>query len=299
MLKPLDIIVPVYNEDIEIVRETVQTLNRIFDGETAVTIIIVDDGSDESYAVDGIQNEKGVVFIRHDTNKGYGAALKTGILSGSAPWIGITDADGTYPLEIYPKLVADMEQADMAVGIRTGAMNKMPFARRFPKYILNRFAGYLAGVAIRDLNSGMRVFSRELCYSLWSLFPSGFSFTSTLTMGAFLGGFRTREHSIDYYKRTGKSSLRPFRDTFRFFFYALRIGVLFYPMKVFGPVAGILFFSGLGKGIFKDYILSGQIGNVAITVMLTAIQLLMLGLLGELIVHSRNLKPKDPGDTLP
>jgi len=297
MLKPLDIIVPVYNEEIAIVRKTVKTLKRVFHGEKGVTIIIVDDGSDTSFCVDDIQHEQGVVLVKHDSNKGYGMALKTGILSGSAPWIGITDADGTYPLEIYPQLVADMEHADMVVGIRTGAMNQMPFARRFPKFILNRFAGYLAGVTIRDLNSGMRIFSRELCYSLWSLFPAGFSFTSTLTMGALLSGFRTREHPIDYYKRTGKSSLRPVRDTFRFFFYALRIGLLFYPMKIFGPVAGFMILAGFIKGILRDYLLLGHVGNLAITFMLMAVQLFMLGLLGELIVHSRNFKQKNPRDS--
>ena len=83
MLNSLDIIVPVYNEDVAIVRETVQTLRHVFDGETAVTIIIIDDGSDASYGVDDIQREEGVVLIQHEFNKGYGAALKTGILSGS------------------------------------------------------------------------------------------------------------------------------------------------------------------------------------------------------------------------
>ena len=50
-----------------------------------------------------------------------------------------------------------------------------------------------------------------------------FSFTSTLTIGAILGGFLIREIPINYYKRMGKSSVRSFTDTIRFFATVLRI----------------------------------------------------------------------------
>jgi hypothetical protein len=99
---------------------------------------------------------------------------------------------------------------------------------------------------------------------------------------------------IDYYRRNGKSSMRPIRDTARFFRTALRLGLLFSPMRVFGPTAVILFTVGFVKGLLHDYVLLGYIGNLAVTLMLTAMQVLMLGLLGELIVHSRSLKPREP-----
>jgi hypothetical protein len=65
-------------------------------------------------------------------------------------------------------------------------------------------------------------------------------------------------------------------------------------MRVFGPTAGILFTVGFVKGILHDYFLLGRVGNLAVTLMLTAVQVLMLGLLGELIVHSRSLRRRDP-----
>jgi hypothetical protein len=191
-------------------------------------------------------------------------------------------------------LAKDIDKCDMVVGIRTGKVREIPWSRRLPKDLLNRFASYLAGVRIRDLNSGLRLFSRDLCYYLWGLFPSRFSFTSTLTMGALMGGFRVREVPIDYYRRTGKSSMRPIRDTARFFRTALRLALLFSPMRVFGPIAGILFTLGFVKGILRDYVLSGHVGSLAVTLMLTAVQVLMLGLLGELIVHSRSLTYRGP-----
>ncbi len=72
-------------------------------------------------------------------------------------------------------------------------------------------------------------------YYLCELFPEGFSLTSTLKMGAVLGNFRVEKHTIDYYKRHGKSSIRPIHDTISFFKIVFRLGILFFPSKVFSP----------------------------------------------------------------
>ena len=297
-MKTLDIVIPVYNEPVEVVRATVKAVKQTLRSMEGVTIIVVDDGSDKKYDLGSLKKEEGILFVRHEINRGYGAALKFGILHGRAQWIGIIDADGTYPVESLAVLAKDMDKCDMIVGIRTGKVREIPCSRRLPKEILNRFASYLAGLRIRDLNSGMRIFSRELAYHLWGLFPSRFSLTSTLTMGALMGGFRVRDVPIDYYRRNGKSSMRPITDTVRFFRTALRLGLLFAPMRVFGPLAGILFTVGFVKGILTDYFLLGHVGILAAVMMLTAVQVLMLGLLGELIVHSRSLKRRHPKTTM-
>jgi glycosyltransferase involved in cell wall biosynthesis len=293
-MKSLDIVIPIYNERVEVVKATVKAVKQSFRSMEGVTIIVVDDGSDKKYDIGSLKEEEGIVFVQHEVNRGYGAALKFGILHGRAPWIGIIDADGTYPVESLAVLAKDIGKCDMVVGTRTGNVREIPWSRRLPKELLNRFASYLAGLRIKDLNSGLRLFSRDLAYYLWGLFPSRFSFTSTLTMGALMGGFRVRDVPIDYYRRNGKSSMRPITDTARFFRTALRLGLLFAPMRVFGPTAGILFTVGFVKGILHDYVLLGRVGNLAVTLMLTAVQVLMLGLLGELIVHSRSLKSRDP-----
>jgi glycosyltransferase involved in cell wall biosynthesis len=293
-MKTLDIIIPVYNEPVEVVRATVKAVKQTLRSMDGVTIIVVDDGSDRKYDIGSLKKEEGILFVQHEVNRGYGAALKFGILHGRAQWIGIIDADGTYPVESLAVLAKNIDKCDMVVGTRTGKVREIPCSRRFPKELLNRFASYLAGLRIRDLNSGLRIFSRELAYHLWGLFPSRFSFTSTLTMGALMGGFRVRDVPIDYYRRNGKSSLRPITDTARFFRTALRLGLLFAPMRIFCPIAGILFTVGFFKGIMYDYVRLGYVGNLAVATMLTAVQVLMLGLLGELIVHSRSLKRRHP-----
>lgn len=288
-MEPLDIVVPVYNESLEVVQRTVSSLKSAFRGWDDVTLIVVDDGSDPNLGLKALQEDDGIVFVQHETNLGYGTALKTGIRSGNAPWIAIVDADGTYPPEALPGLVKEMAHADMVVGIRTGSVVEIPLLRRLPKRMLNLLASYMAGVEIRDLNSGMRVFSRRVCYRLWGLFPRRFSFTSTLTMGMHLGGYRVAERPINYYKRAGSSSILPVRDTLRFFHIIIRMGVLFHPMKLFLPVALLLFAMGAGKGFLRDFPTVGYIGNLAVTLMLSGVQVLLMGYLGELIVSNRVL----------
>ena len=150
----------------------------------------------------------------------------------------------------------------------------------------------MAGCPIADLNSGMRVFTRDLCDSVWGLLQAGFSFTSTITMGAVLGGYRLENHPINYYKRVGKSSIKPLRDTVRFFLIVARLGMLFAPLKVFGPVSAVLLAVGVVKGFLRDYLLLGRVGNVAVMLILTGIQVFMMGLLGEMIVNSRHVSAR-------
>ncbi len=289
MSKAVDVIIPVYNEKVQIVRDSIEACRATFDKtpEINATIIVVNDGSDPSYGVDELRSEPGIIYVRHEQNSGYGTALKSGVRAGNSPWIAITDADGTYPIADMPKLVEQVGDFDMVVGVRTGEVSEIPMLRRFPKKMLNLFASYMSRTKIVDLNSGMRVFSRELCYYLWPFYPSGFSFTSTITMGAIMGGFRTLDCPINYFKREGSSSIKPIKDTIRFFRLVCRLGLIFYPMRLFFPVAVVLFSAGFMKGIFRDYWLHGYIGNFSQLTMIAGIQVFMLGLLGNLIVMNR------------
>jgi glycosyltransferase involved in cell wall biosynthesis len=289
MSKAVDVIIPVYNESVQIVRESIEACRATFatTPDIDATIIIVNDGSDPSFGVDELRNEEGIIYVRHERNTGYGTALKSGVRAGTSPWIAITDADGTYPIADMPKLVEQVGEFDMVVGVRTGEVSEIPMLRRFPKKMLNLFASYMSNTKIVDLNSGMRVFSRELCYYLWPFYPTGFSFTSTITMGAIMGGFRTLDCPINYFKREGSSSIKPIKDTIRFFRLVCRLGLIFYPMRLFMPVALVLFSAGFAKGIFKDYLLHGYIGNFSQLTMIAGIQVFMLGLLGNLIVLNR------------
>lgn len=286
-MNSIDIVIPVYNEDVNIVKDTILKLQKSLGKKIKYSIIVVDDGSKPEYNLSDLKNNRQIKFLQHETNSGYGSALKTGIMAGKAPWIGIIDADNTYPAEDFSLLIVELDRVDMVVGTRTNDIREIPPLRRFPKSILNGMASYMAGVKIPDLNSGMRVFKRKLCMGFWGLLPNRFSFTSTLTMGASLGGYNIKNVPINYYKRVGKSSIRPIHDTFHFLNIIIRMGILFQPMKLFLPVSILFFLIGFIKGFLIDYMSLEHIGNAAVFTMLFAIQIFLMGYLGELIVKNR------------
>jgi len=292
----LDIIIPVYDEHADVVARTVSEIRTALQGREGVHVIVVDDGSREECGLSGLASDPGLTLVQHAVNRGYGMALKTGILTGSAPWVAIIDADGTYPPGDLPRLLAELPGHDMVVGIRVGEVREIPWLRRMPKWVLNQLASYMAGVPIRDLNSGMRIFSRSLALRFWGLLPAGFSFTSTLTMGSTMGGYRVAEVPIDYFKRVGSSSIHPTRDTVRFLRIILRLGGLFAPRRVFTPIAVLLLFAGLSKGFFRDYLGTGSVGNVAVVLMIAGLQVWLMGFLADLVVASRMLGPGRPNE---
>ena len=287
----ISVLIPVYNEEVAVVNRTIDACKTELSVFPDTKIVVINDGSEASYNLDQLKNNPSIIYKSHDKNRGYGTALKTGILATNSDLIAITDADGTYPIDRLKDLINATENTDMVIGIRTGKIRQIPLIRRFPKYILNQFASYIAGQRIEDLNSGMRVFKRDLAYYFWSFYPPGFSFTSTITLGAHLNNYHVKTIPIDYYKREGKSSIKPIQDTLLFFRLVFRLGLIFSPMKLFRIYALILFSIGFIKGIIIDYINHQHIGNFATILIVSSIQVFMIGLIAQLIVHNRYVRP--------
>ncbi|MGL5796451.1 MAG: glycosyltransferase family 2 protein, partial [Waterburya sp.] len=115
----VSIVIPVYNEEKMIVA-TIDHLHQILQSSNyQYEIIVINDGSTDSTAqVLAAVND--IYLVEHNRNRGYGAALKTGIRLARYPFIVITDADGTYPNERIPDLLSLASRADMVVGARIG-----------------------------------------------------------------------------------------------------------------------------------------------------------------------------------
>src|SRR6266849_2393982 len=116
--EPVTIIVPAYNEAEGIGQVLDTIINCMVEADLGYELIVVDDGSTDG--TDAIVEAKGVRIIRHKFNRGYGASLKTGIRQSRCPIVAIIDADGTYPVDALPRLLACMAEYDMVVGARTG-----------------------------------------------------------------------------------------------------------------------------------------------------------------------------------
>lgn len=279
------ILIPAYNEE-GALAETVSTVIALRDKVPGLEIIVINDGSKDRTGE--VARTLPVTLIEHDQNRGYGAALKNGLLRATTDYILIADADGTYPLEEIPRLLADMPTHDMVVGARTGAVVHVPLLRRPGKWIITTLAKYLSQRDIPDLNSGLRVFRRDVALRFLSLYPDGFSFTTTITLAMLTNHYRVKFLPINYHKRIGKSSIHPVRDFTNFTILIIRICAYFKPLNVFVPPALVLILAGIIKGSF-DYSSGGHLGLLAIATALTGVQMLFIGLLADLIDHRMKL----------
>jgi len=279
----VSIVIPAYNET-EAIGPTLEQIQAVMaDARLEGEIIVVDDGSTDGTAEEAARHPK-VRLIRHPQNKGYGAALKTGIRQARHDTIVILDADGTYPSEMIPRLAAEIGPHDMAVGARTGAEVHVPLVRRPAKWALNRLANYLSGMEIPDLNSGMRAFKRDVAMRFFRLLPSGFSFTTSLTLALLTNDYNVVYIPVNYYQRTGRSKIRPILDTINFSSLVVRVVLSFRPLRVFAPLAGVLASLGLVKVIYDINAYDFHLATSTVVLLTLTFQVVVLGLIADLVV---------------
>jgi len=286
------VVIPVFNEA-EAVGPTLQGLKAAIETTgRSFELILVDDGSTDGTleAAGGT----GVPFraIRHSTNRGYGAAVKTGLRHAVHPWILIIDADGSYPPEEAPRLLqaAEDETVAMVVGRRRQSRATDGPARLLGKRIVSALANYLAGTSLPDLNSGLRLMRRADVERFRPLLPDGFSLTTSITLALHGSGAAVTYVPIQYRPRLGHSKIRPLRDMAGFIALIARIMIYFNPLKVFLPLAGGLIAAALATVILSKT-LGGQVMDVtALFLFVGGLQMLLIGLLADLILKLHGLR---------
>lgn len=285
--KQVSIVIPAYNEEKGITTSLNKLLEVMKATDIEFEVIVVDDGSkDKTAEIVSKLDPAEIKVIRQEINRGYGATLKAGIEQAKYNMIAITDADGTYPSDRLPELIGLMGDYDMVVGARTGNNVQIPFLRRLPKIILNKYANYLVKYDIPDLNSGLRVFRKDIYKKFRNLLPSGFSFTSTITMAMLSNSYRVKYIPIDYYKREGKSKIKPIRDTINFFKLVSKITLYFNPLRIFVPVTFTLLLFGL-LFLGYDVFFADNITDKTVLVLFLGMQFGLIGILADIIIHQR------------
>ena len=285
------IIIPALNEQAA-VAEVIKKVRAVMD-QVALPyeVIVVDDGSTDQTS--SVAYNAGANVLCHVKNLGYGAALKTGIRAANYENIVITDADGTYPVERIPDMLKELEDADMVVGSRTGQHVKVPLLRRPARWFLRRLASYITGEHIPDLNSGLRAFRRQSVLQYFSLLSDKFSFTTTVTVAMLCDNYLVKYIPIDYYQRVGQSKIVPW-DFVNFTTLTVRLAMLFHPLKIFVPLAGVLFLLGTGKFLFDIVMVYQKVQEVsfallthsivsttAVILFLSGLQCLLMGMVSD------------------
>jgi glycosyltransferase involved in cell wall biosynthesis len=198
----LTVVVPAYNEAATIV----EVLERLRQLPFTTQIVIVDDGSSDG-TVELLRSVDSIEVLRHEENRGKGAALRTGFARARGKVVVVQDADLEYDPADIPALVEPIfaGHADVVFGSRL--MGGRPQrVHLFWHKVGNRFLSLLTNVlyntTLSDMETGYKAFKLEVLRSIEPLTESDFRIEPELTAKICRGPFRVYELPISYYGRT-------------------------------------------------------------------------------------------------
>ena len=272
----LSIVVPAKNEANAIGDVVRRTRDAFPDAE----ILVVDDGSDDDTGA--VAREAGATVLTHPVSLGNGAAVKHGARRARGELIAFMDADGQHDGADISRLLERIDAGfDMAVGARnTGGHANV--GRLFANGFYNWLASRMSGQRILDLTSGLRVVRAALFRRFIYMLPNGFSYPTTITMAFLRSGYPIDFVPIDVAKRKGKSHIRPLRDGVRFFIIIFKIATLYSPLKIFVPISGLFFTTGVGYYAYT-YFTQGRFTNMSMLILSAAVIIFLIGLISEQI----------------
>lgn len=277
----LSIVIPAYNESDSLKSNLPKWINA--SNANGWHIILVDDGSSDQTreVLAGFPKYESVTIIRHKVNRGYGGALKSGILSADTKYVITLDADGQHDILSIDKLVARQEQtdADLVIGARVKSGNSSPF-RSMGKAVIRWISRILIPNQLADLNSGMKLFRTELAKKYLTLCPNTMAFSDVITLAFLVNSHLVVETPINVHPRVSGKSKININTAFDTLIEIINIVVLFNPLRIFLPLSLVLFIAGLGWGI-RFIILGRGVSVGSLLALVSGGLCLLLGLLAE------------------
>jgi glycosyltransferase involved in cell wall biosynthesis len=289
----VSVVLPVYNEKGHL-RQEIQRIRAALDASVyTYEIIVVDDASNDGSEQE-LPNIQGIKLIRHRENQGSGGARRTGTTAARGRVVVWTDVDMTYPNDIIPELVREMDGYDHIVGARRTEEGTHKLIRMPAKWLIRKLASYLSDTDIKDLNSGLRAFRRDVAMQYVHQLPKGFSCVTTLTMSFLGNGYRLKFYPIDYFPRAGRSKFHWLRDTRRYILQVIRMTLSYNPLKVFLPLGLTLLLLGIGKLIYDWVTRDFRLSTNTLLIFFAAIQVVTIGLLADLVVRATKTPDRVP-----
>ena len=281
----VSVVLPIYNEKGHLRTEIDRITAALSASKYSFEIIVVDDGSNDGSEAE-LATIPGITLITHTRNQGSGAARRTGTTAAGGRVVVWTDVDMTYPNDRIPELVDAMDGYDHIVGWRQTEEGTHKLLRTPAKWIIRKLASYLSETDIKDLNSGLRAFRRDVAMQYVHELPKGFSCVTTLTMSFLGNGYSIAFLPIDYFPRAGRSKFHWLRDTRRYILQVIRMTLSYNPLKVFLPVGLVLLLAGFAKLGYdwsnRDFRLAAN----TLLVFFAALQVITVGLLADLVVRA-------------
>lgn len=277
----MSIVIPALNEE-EAVGKVVKNIHRVMRAtRIKYEVIVIDDGSDDKTG--NSAQSAGARVISHPENLGYGASLKRGITEARYDIIGITDGDGSYPADVFPLMYSFMDRYDMVVGAREGRAFRGTLIKFLARRIFTFLCEFATGRSIPDINSGLRVFRKELALEHFPRLSLGFSFTTTITLAFFLTGKFIKYVPIDYSVREGRSKVRHFRDTLRAAQIIVETILLYNPVKIFILVFFFLVFASVLCAVAGVVFMNPYLAVIAAVGIMSSLVILSMGFLSSVI----------------
>ncbi len=246
----LTVIIPAFNEADNL--KTVLPPLIELSNKNHWKIIVVNDGSvDKTGTVlNDFQDEACFSIIKHKINRGYGAAIKSGILASKTEFIITIDADGQHSVEDVEKLYNSIiiKDADMIVGSRRGSQSSS-FFRGIGKWLIRMIAKILMSVPVHDINSGMKIYRTDLARKYINLTPNTMSYSDIITLIFLNNRHVVLEEPITVTKRLKGESTISIETAFNTVMEIINIVILFNPAKIFIPLSIISLILGFGLGL--------------------------------------------------
>ncbi|MCK4745457.1 MAG: glycosyltransferase family 2 protein, partial [Bacteroidales bacterium] len=222
------VIIPAYNEE-DAISTTLDQLVALKLHEK-YEILVIDDGSNDRTSE--VISKYPVTLLKHHVNKGYGAALKTGIRHANGERVILMDSDGQHDPGYITGIEMLLEQHDMVIGERSASSYQVR-RRKSGKRFIRRLGQYLVEQKLPDYNSGYRGFRKEIIEGMLHLMPNGFSFSTTSTLAFLKEGYNIGTIEIEVSERQGrKSNVKMVKDGSKTILLLFRIIMLFNPLKV-------------------------------------------------------------------
>ena len=285
----ISIIIPFYNEEKNIpillqeIDEVMRKENKPFE------VVLVDDGSEKKIQ---ISNSNSIKLIEHKKRMGKGEALKTGMSHANGNIIIFMDGDLQDDHHDFPSFFAKLEDGyDLVNGIRS--KRKDTGIIQLYSHLANSVLRNIFKSPFTDINCGFKAFKREVLENM-PLYGNNFRF---LPLSAYYQGFKVAEIPVNNRKRIhGESKfgmsklfigLLDMTTAYFVFKFAER------PLHFFGTMGGILFSAGFFISLYLAYeriffnvlLYRRPLLQLGIVLIIVGIQIVMTGLIGELIVY--------------
>lgn len=257
-----------------------QDIRRTFAGDAMPSVIVVDDGSTDgtgeiAAGADGIS----VQVVRHDRPRGYGEAIKSGILSSTADAICLMDGDGQHAARDVKRLFDAWRPRTLVVGRRTDPGTG---SRRLARSLLRRWSQAIGGMNLHDSNSGLMLFPRSLAVRMLPFLPEGMAYSDSFKLLFSLLRMDVLEVPIDVGARQAGRSKNTMNDGFKTVMSTFVMVVLINPTRVFLPVG--VWMIVLGSLWAIPFLLANRgLTAVSVTLILGGIMCLFFGLIFRIL----------------